>query len=63
MLNKIAKLVELKSIITLILTIAFVRLLFSSTQPPQDLMMAFTALISCVYTYYFTKKDSKDGGG
>lgn len=56
-LKKIAKLVDLKSIVTLILTVLLSYGLISNKFEAKDVM----TIIVMVFTFYFAKKDSDKG--
>lgn len=65
--DKIAKLIDLKSIVTLIMTIALVALLFSPQKPSEDILAIYCTSYGAVITYFFTRKDknsisNEDGG-
>lgn len=56
MKDRIAKLIDLKSIVTLVITIALVVGWFMK-MVPTDLFMPIVIMI---YTFYFAKKDTAD---
>jgi hypothetical protein len=56
MKNKIAKLINVKSIVTLILTIVFAYLAISKTISGNDFLTIFTVIIS----FYFGTQTMKD---
>lgn len=56
-LKKIAKLIDLKSIVTLILTVLLSYGLISNKFESKDVM----TIIVMVFTFYFAKKDSNKG--
>lgn len=55
-MKEIKKLIDLKSIITLSLTIAFVYGFIAGKIESKD----FLIYIAMVYTYYFNKKENKE---
>jgi hypothetical protein len=55
-MKEIKKLIDLKSIITLSLTIAFVYGFIAGKIEAKD----FLIYIAMVYTYYFNKKENKE---
>lgn len=61
MKEKIAKLIDLKSIITLTLVITLEILIIKGNKLDSDLFLLFSNIITMVITYFFTKKSNKDG--
>lgn len=55
MLKKIEKLIDLKSIITLLLTVAMVVFTWRELIPTE----LFVTVTSAVFTYYFTRKSEE----
>lgn len=55
--ERISKLIDLKSIVTLILTGLLVYGLVANKFEPSDVM----TIIIMVFTFYFAKKDNKEG--
>ena len=55
LLEKITKLIDVKSIVTLTLTVVFAYLSVTKTLDTADFMMIFAMII----TFYFAKKESK----
>lgn len=60
LLEKFAKLIEVKSIVTLSMTLAMVLLLTGVFTPPDAILALFSTTYGAVITYFFTKKDSKE---
>ena len=58
MLEQIKKLIDVKSIITLLFTICFVVLAINEKISPQEFNTSFVMIL----TYYFTRKTNNDGG-
>lgn len=59
--KKLAKLIDLKSIITLALTIILSVVIFASIEiHDETIKTLFVSITSSVFTYYFTKKSSAD---
>lgn len=54
--EKIAKLIDLKSIITLTLIVTLEILIIKGTELNSDLFLLFSNIITMVVTYFFTKK-------
>lgn len=61
MKEKIAKLIDLKSIITLTLVITLEILIIRGTDLDDNLFLLFSNILTMVVTYFFTKKSNKDG--
>lgn len=63
MKNKIAKLIDLKSIITILLVVTLVVLVVGNL-PINDeaIKTLFTSVTTSCFTYYFTKKKSNSEG-
>lgn len=60
MKEKIAKLIDVKSIVTLLMTIALVVLLFTNVEFNKELVMLFSTSYGAVITYFFTKDTKKE---
>ena len=56
-----AKLLSLKSIITLLLTIALVTLLFYPNEPNKEVLALFCTSYGAIITFFFTRKSKGDG--
>lgn len=65
MKEKFAKLIDVKSIVTLLMTIALVVLMFTNIEINKELLMLFSTSYGAVITYFFTKKkenkENKEG--
>lgn len=61
MKEKIVKLIDLKSIITLTLVITLEILIIKGNKLDSDLFLLFSNIITMVITYFFTKKSNKEG--
>ncbi|WP_283673799.1 hypothetical protein [Butyricicoccus sp. Marseille-Q5471] len=57
MKEKIAKLLEVKSLVTLTLTGAMVGILFGTHEVSQDALALFCTSYGAIITYFFTRKD------
>lgn len=57
MITKLAKLLEVKSLVTLALTGGMLALLFGPFQPQQEAVALFCTSYGAVITYFFTRKD------
>ena len=60
MKEKIAKLIDLKSIITLTLIITLEILIVRGTELNNDLFLLFSNILTMVITYLFTKKKESE---
>lgn len=58
MKENLAKLLEVKSIVTILMTGALVGLLVSGAEVQRELLMLFSTSYGAVITYFFTRKDS-----
>jgi len=56
LIQALVKLVDLKSIVTLILNVAMVLLLSGLWKPSAEVLALFSTAYGSVMTYYFTKK-------
>ena len=56
MKEKFAKLIDVKSIVTLVMTVALVALLFLGIDPPKELLALYCTSYGAVITYFFTSK-------
>ena len=61
MKEKFAKLIDVKSIVTIVMTVAMVLMLTGVFKPSQEIFALFSTSYGAVITYFFTKK--KDGEG
>jgi|GEM_PF-1039201 len=57
--ERICKLLEVKSLVTIILTMAMVGMLFSQRSLPQEMVALFSGIYGAVITYFFTRKSSE----
>lgn len=58
--SRIAKLIDLKSIITLTLIITLEILIIRGTELNNDLFLLFSNILTMVITYFFTKKKESE---
>lgn len=61
MKERIAKLIDLKSIVTLLMNIALVIMLFYRQEIDKDILMIFSTAYGSVMTFYFSKNNQKGG--
>lgn len=59
--ERIAKLIDVKSLVTLIMTVAMVLLLTGVFKPSQEVLALFSMTYGAVITYFFTKKKDTEG--
>ena len=57
MIDALIKLLKVKSLVTLTLTVAFVFMLFNSGEINKELIALFSSVYGSVITYFFTRKD------
>lgn len=57
MKEKLAKLIDVKSMVTLLMTVALVVLLFSGVEPQKELLALYCTSYGSIMTYYYTRKD------
>lgn len=58
MKDKLSKLIDVKSIVTLVMTIALVVLLFCGIEPSKELLSLYCTTYGAVITYFFTRKQN-----
>ena len=63
MKNKLLKLLEVKSIVTLCLTIGLLLLLTGVFNPPDAIFALYSTTYGAVITYFFTRKTNTDKEG
>lgn len=61
MKDKIAKLIDVKSIVTLTMTAIMAALLLGKFTPAPEIQSLFSTAYGAVITYFFTKKESTPG--
>lgn len=57
MKEKIAKLIDVKSIVTIAMTVGLLALLFSDHQPAPELLALYCTSYGSIMTYYYNRKD------
>ena len=60
LLVRLCKLLEVKSLVTLALTVAMVVLLFRGEEVPREMLTLFSTAYGSVVTYFFTRKSGSD---
>jgi len=63
MKERLAKLIDVKSIVTLVMTIGLVALLFGSVEPSKEVLALYCSSYGSVMTYYFTRKEGQSETG
>jgi len=58
MKEKFAKLIEVKSLVTLTMTAVMAALLLGKFKPSREMLALFSTAYGAVITYFFTRKDS-----
>ena len=61
MKERFAKLIDVKSIVTIVMTAALVVLLFTGVEPAKELLALYCTSYGAVITYFFTKRDGGQG--
>lgn len=61
--KRLAALLEVKSLVTLALTIAMVAMLFRADTIAPELLSLFSTAYGAVITYFFTRKSSEGDNG
>lgn len=62
MKNKLAKLIEVKSIVTISMTVGMLLLLTGVFNPPDAVFALFSTTYGAVITYFFTRKNTEKEG-
>ncbi len=60
MKDAIKKLLKVKSLVTVMLTIGMVLLLLGVAKPPTEVLALYSTAYGSIITYFFTKKDKED---
>lgn len=60
--EKICKLIDLKSIITISLIFTLEYLIIKGAKLEDQMFLLFSNIVTMVVTFYFAKKDDKKGG-
>lgn len=55
--DRILKLFEVKSLVTIMLTIGMLALLFGGFDPPQEVVALYCTSYGAIMTYFFTRKE------
>ena len=61
--ERLTKLIDVKSIVTLALTFTFISIILAQLDIKDNVFQLFNTLISTVFGYYFGKKDSIENKG
>lgn len=57
MKDKLAKLIEVKSLVTLTMTAVMAALLLGKFEPSREMLALFSTAYGAVITYFFTRKN------
>ena len=57
LVKNIAKLINVKSFLTLALTATLIAMLVGAFEPKQEFVALFCTSYGCIITYFFTRKD------
>lgn len=57
LIRKVVKLIDIKSIITLLMTGIMIALLFYKDELNDELLMLFSTSYGAIVTYYYSRKD------
>lgn len=63
--EQFAKLIDVKSIVTITMTLALIALLFTPVEPPKEVLALFCTSYGATITYFFTRNintQDKQGG-
>ena len=60
MLEKITKLIDVKSIVTIVMTIALVLMVTGVFEPSKEVFTLFASSYGSIITYFFTKKKNEE---
>ena len=63
MKETLVKLLKVKSIVTILLTVCMAALLLGRFNPSSELLALFSTVYGSVITYFFTRKDGTDSEG
>ena len=63
MKEKLAKLVDVKSLVTLAMTVAMILMLTGAFNPPDTILALFASSYGSIVTYFFTKKKDNSSEG
>jgi len=61
MKERLTKLIDVKSIVTIAMTAALVALLFTGAEPAKELLALYCTSYGAIIAYFFTKKDGGQG--
>jgi hypothetical protein len=59
MKKKLAKLIDLKSIVTLLMNVAMIIMLFWCKEIDREILMIFSTAYGSVMAYYFSRKEKE----
>ena len=59
-MKEVKKLIDVKSIVTLVLVFTLVAIVLLNVTLDEKVFLLFSNVVTMVFTYFFTKKSSKD---
>ncbi len=59
MKERLSRLIEVKSVVTLTLTVAMIGVLFANRPVPSEGLALFSASYGAIITYFFTRKEGQ----
>lgn len=59
--DRLAKLIDVKSIVTILMTIGMILLLSGVFKPSPEVLSLYSMTYGSIITYFFTKKDKTEG--
>lgn len=62
MKKRLSNLLNVKSIVTLLMTALLVALMFAQVDPPKELLSLYCTSYGAVLAYYFNRKDDEKNG-
>lgn len=57
--ERLSKLLCVKSIVTLVMTVCMAGLLFSGTEPAKEVLALYCTSYGAIITYFFTRQDQQ----
>lgn len=62
LVNRLSKLLSVKSIVTLVMTACMAGLLFSGVEPSKEVLALYCTSYGAIITYFFTKQEGEAQG-
>lgn len=57
--KRLANLLSVKSLVTIIMTVLLAAMILAKIEPPKELLMLYSTSYGAVITYFFTKQEDK----